>query len=102
MQIFCQRRPIAAVEQTNPFFPNEIIHFSFIFLYPSPYLIFLHERLHSTFFVSMSVTTASNSNLSLNLIHLPKALESCEKLKFSRFEGLVFSLFSRKIYRVHY
>ena len=90
----CQRRPIAAVEQTKPFFPHEIIHFSLIFLYPSPYLIFLHERLHSTFFVSMSVTTASNSNLSFNLIHLLKACESCEKLKFSRFEGLVFSLFS--------
>ena len=35
----CQRRPIAAVEQTKPFFPHEIIHFSLIFLYPSPYYI---------------------------------------------------------------
>ena len=81
----CQRRPIAAVEQTKPFFHNEIIHFNLIFLYRSPYLIFLHERLHSTFFVSVSATKASNSNLSFNLIHLPKARESCDKLKFSRF-----------------
>ena len=86
----CQRRPIAAVEQAKPFFPNEIIHFS---------LILLHELLHSTFFISMSVTTASNSTLSFNFIHLLKA---CEKLKFSRFEGLVFFLFSLKIYLVHY
>ena len=95
----CQRRPIAAVEQAKPFFPNEIIHFSLILLYPLPYLIFLHELLHSTFFISMSVTTASNSTLSFNFIHLLKA---CEKLKFSRFEGLVFFLFSLKIYLVHY